>query len=66
MDKEELNECIICLKEEERKIICSHRAYPFNWANISSLNMEGKCKERERLFKKYIKKEVNNINVSQM
>ena len=59
MNKEELNvtflltnECITCLKEEEKKIICSHRAYPFNWANISSLNMEGKCKERERLFTK--------------
>lgn len=52
MEKEEFEECIICLKEEALKIICSHRAYPHSWANISSLNMEAKCKERERLFKK--------------
>ncbi len=56
MDKIELNECLTCPKDEELKVVCSHRAYPSNWANISSLNMEGKCKERERLLSNYVRK----------
>ena len=48
----DIDECITCRKEEHLKIICSHRAYPFNWANISSLNTEGKCREREKFISK--------------